>query len=78
MNLSRLHDAAGFRPGFAMVDRLAAPGARGSRVAADRRLFTHRLSKRDVARANRSTTALGAALVVVIGALILLDVRSAL
>ena len=78
VNLGRLHDAAGFRPGFVMVDRLAflVLGAiLGSLLIT---IFTHRMSKRDVERANRVDTALGVALIVVIGALIVLTLRSAL
>ena len=74
VNLNRLHDAAGFRPGFAMVDRLAflVLGAIvGSLLIT---IFTHRMSKHDVQRANRIDTILGTGLLVVIGLLIVVTV----
>lgn len=79
VNLNRFHDAVGFRPEFAMVDRLAflVFGALfGSLVIA---IVTNRMSKHgDAAAANRLDTRLGIALMSAILVLIMLTVQVAL
>lgn len=79
VNLNRLHDAAGFRPEFALVDRLAFLifGALvGSLVIA---ILTNRIAKHgDEARANRLDTRLGIAMMVTVLGLILLSVQVAM
>jgi hypothetical protein len=78
VNLNRLHDAAGFRPEFAFVDRLAFLVFGAILSALVIAIGTHRLSKRDAPRANRIDSALGLALFLVFGTLIALTLRASL
>lgn len=79
VNLNRLHDAVGFRPEFAMVDRLAflVFGALFGSLAIA--IATNRMSKHgDLMEANRLDTRLGIALMSVVLVLILLTIQAAL
>ena len=78
VNLNRLHDAAGFRPEFGLVDRLAFLVLGTVLFALVIAIGTNRLSKRDVARANRIDTLLGIVLVAVFGTMIFVTLRASL
>jgi hypothetical protein len=78
VNLNRLHDAAGFRPDFGMVDRLAFLVFGAILCSLVVAIATNRVSKRDAARANRIDTVVGIALVLVFGTLIFLTLRAGL
>ena len=79
VNLNRLHKAAGFRPDFGLVDRLAFLVFGAILCSLIIAITTHRLVKRgDADRVNRINSAVGAAMVLAFGVLIALTLRGSL
>jgi hypothetical protein len=79
VNLGRLHESAGFRPDFGLVDRLAFLVFGAILCSLIIAITTHRFAKRgDADRVNRIDSAVGAAMVLSFGALIALTLRGSL
>ena len=79
MNLNRLHESAGFRPEFGLVDRLAFLIFGAIVCSLIIAITTHRFAKRgDADRVNRIDSAVGAAMVLSFGVLIALTLRGSL
>jgi hypothetical protein len=79
VNLNRLHEAAGFRPDFGLVDRLAFLVFGAILCSLIIAITTHRFAKRgDADRVNLIDSAVGAAMVLSFGVLIALTLRGSL
>ena len=79
VNLGRLHESAGFRPDFGLVDRLAFLVFGAILCSLIIAITTHRFAKRgDADRVNRIDSAVGAAMVLSFGVLIALTLRGSL
>ena len=79
VNLGRLHESAGFRPDFGLVDRLAFLVFGAILCSLIIAITTHRFAKRgDADRVNRINSAIGAAMVLSFGVLIALTLRGSL
>ena len=79
VNLGRLHEFAGFRPDFGLVDRLAFLVFGAILCSLIIAITTHRFAKRgDADRVNRIDSAIGAAMVLTFGVLLALTLRGSL
>jgi hypothetical protein len=79
VNLGRLHQTAGFRPDFGLVDRLAFLVFGAILCSLIIAITMHRFAKRrDASRVNRIDSAVGAVMVVTFGMLLALTLRGSL
>ena len=78
VNLGRLHESAGFRPDFGLVDRLAFLVFGAILCSLIIAITMHRRKCGHADRVNRIDSAVGAAMVVIFGVLIALTLRGSL